>query len=469
MTIMWESNSAEEAIVRYGDNSDLELSLAVIPLAERDSLYLYRAYLGQLKTDSKYFYQIKMNDDRSKLTYFKTSPDSNSQINFVAIGDSRTGHDIHRSISDMILDLNPDMVISMGDLVGTGGNFEEWGPHFFEPAAKVINHIPVIPTLGDHDTRIDDGDNFHYYLRPTTSADRLWFSYDYGPAHFVSLDYRGEDNPEMMEWFEKDMAASRAKWKFVYLHRPSYNLGGHRTRWGSDHWPALYRKHEVDIVFTGHSHMYERFYPMRPDGEPEAWPVTYITTGGAGAGLYDSVEHPYLAVTRSVNHLMQLKINSDTLNAVTILPDMSQLDSFRIIKKDGQYDSEYLKLVKSQDVMDAHMAFATKLLIRFNNIPSTSEPATKELRFTSNVISEDVEFEIRLAEASAEHYRLEPLKGVLKKGQPFSGIIKVYAKHPLKIEGRYFDPKLFFNVHYKTPTMSGVAKGRECRYYPPEK
>ena len=216
MTIMWESNSAEEAIVRYGDNSDLELSLAVIPLAERDSLYLYRAYLGQLKTDSKYFYQIKMNDDRSKLTYFKTSPDSNSPINFIAIGDSRTGHDIHRSISDMILDLNPDFVISMGDLVGNGGNFDEWGPHFFEPAAKVINHIPVISTLGDHDTRIDDGDNFHYYLRPTTSAERLWFSYDYGPAHFVSLDYRGEDDPEMMEWFEKDMAASKAKWKFVY-------------------------------------------------------------------------------------------------------------------------------------------------------------------------------------------------------------------------------------------------------------
>ena len=39
------------------------------------------------------------------------------------------------------------------------------------------------------------GANFHYYLRPTEGPDRLWFSYDYGPAHFVSLDYRGADNP----------------------------------------------------------------------------------------------------------------------------------------------------------------------------------------------------------------------------------------------------------------------------------
>ncbi len=264
------------------------------------------------------------------------------------------------------------------------------------------------------------------------------------------------------------MATSDAKWKFVYLHRPSYNLGGHRTRWGSDHWPALYRKHKVDIVFTGHSHMYERFYPMRPADDPAAWPVTYITTGGAGAGLYDSVEHGHLAITRSVNHLMNIKINSDTLISATILPDMSQIDSFQIIKKNGQYDPEYLKLVKSQDVMDAHMAFAPKLLIRFNSIPSITNPARKELRFESNIINEDIEFEVRLAAESAEHYRLESFKGVLKKGQPFSGIIQVYAKHPVNVEGRYFVPKLFLNAHYKTPTMSGVAIGRESRYYPPD-
>jgi hypothetical protein len=469
VTIMWESDCVEESVVRYGLDSDLKLSLLAIPLAERDSLFLYRAYLGQLKTGTKYFYQIEMKDDKSKISYFKTSPDNNSPINFVAIGDSRTGHDIHRSISDMILDLSPDLVVNMGDLVSRGGNFDEWGPHFFEPAAKVMDHIPLISTLGDHDTAIDSGDNFHYYLRPTISASRLYFSFDYGPAHFVSLDYRGEDDPEMMDWFEKDMEASQAKWKFVYLHRPSYNVGGHRTRWGSDHWPGLYRKHKVDIVFAGHSHMYERFYPMRPNRDPEAWPVTYITTGGAGAGLYDSIEHPHLAVTRSVNHLMNIKINSDTLTSVTILPDMNHIDSFQIIKKDDQYDSDYLKLVKSQDVMNAHMAFASKLLIRFNQIPSATEPATKELRFESNVITEDIEFEVRLAAESAKHYRLVPFKGIIKKGQPFSGVIQVYTKHPVKIEGRYFNPKLFFNAHYKSPSMNGVAIGRESRYYPPEK
>jgi hypothetical protein len=90
------------------------------------------------------------------------------------------------------------------------------------------------------------------------------------------------------------------------------------------------------------------------------------------------------------------------------------------------------------------------------------------VKFESNTITEDIEFEIRLAETSSEHYRLEPLRGILKKGKTFSGIMKVYAKHQVNVDGRYFVPKLFFNAYYKTPNMSGVAIGRECRYYPPE-
>jgi predicted phosphodiesterase len=469
MMIMWESDSAGEAVLRYGLHTDMELSLTLRPFDEKNDLFLYQAALNQLKPGLKYYYQIQQSEVKTKISRFYCAPPPDAAIELVAIGDSRTGHETHRKISDLILDIDPDLVISMGDLVGTGGNFDEWGPHFFEPAAKVIDHIPLISTVGDHDTQADDGQNFQYYLRPANSPAHFWFSFDYGPAHFVSLDYRGEKDPEMMDWFKKDMTASDARWKIVYLHRPSYNLGGHRTNWGADHWPALYRKYKVDIVFAGHSHMYERFYPMRPEHEPAAWPVTYITTGGAGAELYDAVEHDFLAVTRSINHLMHLAINKDTLTAVTLLQDGSRIDRFQMIKKDDRYDPAYLKLVKFQELMDAYMAFASKLQLRFEQIPTISEPATKELTFESNTISGEIEFEVKLAAGSAEHYKLEPLKGVLKKGQPFNGTIRVYAKHPLNIKGRYFDPPLFFNAHYKASGLNGVAIGRESRYYPPEK
>jgi hypothetical protein len=207
---------------------------------------------------------------------------------------------------------------------------------------------------------------------------------------------------------------------------------------------------------------------MRPSHKPNGWPVTYITTGGAGAGLYDSVENGHLAVTRSVNHLVQVKLDGDTLNLVAYLPDNSLLDEFRMIKTNDQYDPDYLNLIKPQEEMDVYMVFASNLQIRFNEIPSPTNAAQKEIRFEYNNFEQDITFEIILAESSAEHYRLEPIKGILKKGIPFKDIIKVFSKHPVTTKGRYFDPPLFIIAQYRTNSFSGVAIGRESRYYPPE-
>ncbi len=95
--------------------------------------------------------------------------------------------------------------------------------------------------------------------------------------------------------------------------------------------------------------------------------------------------------------------------------------------------------------------------------------AQKEIHLESNSYDQDIAFEISLADRSAEHYRLEPLKGTLKKGIPYKSIIKVFSKHPVTNKGRYFDPPLFFNAPYQTNSFSGKAIGRESRYYPPEK
>ncbi len=469
MTIMWESDLSENARICYGQSRRLSDTVHVNPIDSSNQLYLYAVKIEKLKSSKKYYYQILMSDSVSELSSFQTAPKREAEFQFVAIGDSRTGHDVHQHISEMIAQLSPDLVISMGDLVGAGGNFEEWGPNYFAPAARLIDHTPVMSTLGDHDNEIDAGANFNYYFRHCEDNRKLWFSFDYGPAHFVSLDYRGERDSTMMQWFEEDMARSGARWKFVYLHRPSYNLGGHRTNWGAGVWPELYRKHKVDIVFAGHSHIYERFYPMKPSADPEAWPVTYITTGGAGAELYDVVEHEYIAVTRSANHLIDVKLSPDKLQLTAYLPDMSILDQFEISKnKKGQYCQDYRNLVKPQELMDVHMVFASRLLIRFNQLPTTTEPAMKELTFDSRFIHEDIPFRISLSDQSAECYRMEPFEGILKKHDVCQGTITLYSNQAYVMNEPYFSPPLIFEAHYRISNTSGIVIGRQSRYYPPD-
>ena len=55
------------------------------------------------------------------------------------------------------------------------------------------------------------------------------YSYDYGPVHFVVLDSQEEEQKKhgdilkiQQTWLEADLAASKAKWKIVFFHKPPY-------------------------------------------------------------------------------------------------------------------------------------------------------------------------------------------------------------------------------------------------------
>ena len=463
MTIMWESDSSELVKFIYWQSKNKKSVKSVNFFDNNTDTYLYKVELNCLATNQKYFYKVVTDADSSE-SYFYTAPEKGTPFIFVAIGDSRSNHDVFSAIAEDVNKLSPRLVINMGDLVRKGKNFDEWNPHFFNPAKEVINHIPHISTLGDHETAGGyDGYNFFYYFRNGVNTDKLWFSYDYGDVHFISLDYRGESNEEMIEWFKNDVKQSDAKWKIVYLHRPMYNLGGHRSHWGSTIWAKLYRENKIDIVFAGHSHIYERFYPMRPSTNKDTWPVTFITTGGAGAGLYDAVKNECVAVSKSVNHYNIISVSNNMLQLKTMQLDGAVLDSFKIEKHNGKHSDEYLSLVKPQGVMDAYMAFANRLRIMFDSIPTIEVASRKEIKFKGERLIEDVPFTLELSEESGKHYRIEPFKGVLKKGEEFRGTVVLFAKDKIEQKRNLLDPPLFFNVTYNYKGKEYKAYGAESR------
>ncbi|HEX9971167.1 MAG TPA: metallophosphoesterase, partial [bacterium] len=377
LLIRWETDSAVSGTVRYGRDNQLAESCKSKMRGEKNNYYLHEAQLKNLLPSTKYYYQIKIGNVTSNVSYFYTAFANASKLNFVAMGDSRSNPGVFEIIVEQVKKINPDLVISMGDLVEDGGNFEQWNEHYFQVTSDLLNHIPLSSTLGDHEGDGDNGALMNHYLRVNNKVDEQWFSFDYGPAHFVSLDYRHPDNKNMIKWFKQDMDKNTKKWTFVYTHRPSYNLGGHRSDWGINIWPELFRKFKVDIVFAGHSHIYERFYPVAPLNKPDKWPVTYITTGGAGAGLYEVMQHPkFLAKAESVNHFALIKISGDTLRFCTYLQDNSIIDNFEIIKEADSYNTEYLALVKPQDQLEQLSMFANAVSFSLNKIPNIDSPVT---------------------------------------------------------------------------------------------
>ncbi|NOX64299.1 MAG: metallophosphoesterase family protein, partial [Chlorobi bacterium] len=298
ITIRWESNSQADFVVRYGEDETLERSKEAKFISKKKSGYLYEANLTDLTPGGKYFYRVTSDKINSEVHTFKNGVSRNEPFCFVVLGDSRSKPNIFKAITDQIIKIDPTVIIANGDLVAKGGNYDNWQSQFFDPAKEMINHIPFITAVGDHESDKVDGDNadlFTHFLFPHKDSLKLWFSYDIGNAHFTFLDWRYPYSNEMIEWFKKDISSSDKDWKFVIMHRPVYNLGGHRTAWGKNVWSELLREYKIDIVFAGHSHLYERFYPLRPLSQPDAWAVTYITTGGAGASLYEAVQNRSLA------------------------------------------------------------------------------------------------------------------------------------------------------------------------------
>jgi len=468
ITIRWEMDKPSKGSLSYGVDQSLNKSQKIHLREKKENHYLYEASLVNLSPLTQYYYQVRVGKEKSLLSYFKTTSSIDKDFSFVAMGDSRSNPAIFQVISDQINAINPDLIISMGDLVENGGTFQQWGEYYFNVAGNVINHIPLISTLGDHEGDGDDGDLFRHYFLNDESVREQWFSYDMGDAHFVSLDYRHPQNEKMIEWFKKDMASCKTKWRFVYMHRPCYNLGGHRSAWGKGIWPELFRKYKIDIVFAGHSHQYERFYPIRPSDDSESWPVTYITTGGAGAGLYEVTQHPYLAKAESVNHFMYIDIKDDTLNSTVYLNDGSILDHFKFIKNDKSYNKEYLVQIKPQDYLDVFSMFAGAISFSVETLPLRSHPASANIELVSYLSNEDIPFEITLAPESAEFYRIEPIKGVLGKGQALNVPVNIFNRNGDLILSRWGDikPELRLIAKYSTSNTTEEVMGSIIDYWP---
>jgi hypothetical protein len=56
---------------------------------------------------------------------------------------------------------SPDFILNTGDLVADGRRYELWGGEFFGPLADVIDEIPILPSIGNHE---QDGKNYLSYL-----------------------------------------------------------------------------------------------------------------------------------------------------------------------------------------------------------------------------------------------------------------------------------------------------------------
>ena len=168
---------------------------------------------------------------------------------------------------------------------GTDRQFQR---NFFEIYQNTLKNVVTWATMGNHEGytsrgRTGIGPYYDAYVMPTNaeaggvaSGTEAYYSFNIGNIHYVCLDSHDLDRKPtgaMAQWLRQDLEAANADWLIAFWHHPPYTKGSHDsdnegqlTEMRTHIMPIL-EAGGVDMVFTGHSHIYER--SMLMDGAYE--------------------------------------------------------------------------------------------------------------------------------------------------------------------------------------------------------
>jgi hypothetical protein len=97
----------------------------------------------------------------------------------------------------------------------------------------------------------------------------------------------------------------------------------------------LYEKHNVDVVFNGHIHVYERTWPIRAGRVDQKSGVIYVTSGGGGGKLEDFAPTPafFKQEFRSDYHFCYVTVHNGTFNLKAVDHEGRLFDQFTLKKE----------------------------------------------------------------------------------------------------------------------------------------
>jgi 3',5'-cyclic AMP phosphodiesterase CpdA len=203
-----------------------------------------------------------------------TLPNQPNSLKFAAIGDNGTGESAQYDVADTMTRAHRtfpfDLVIMLGDNMYGSQRPGDFVQKFERPyAALLAANVKFQASLGNH----DQPENVSYPLYNMNG--QRYYTYVRGNVRFFALDSTLMDRKQL-DWLEAALKDASEEWKICYFHHPLYSDA---ARHGSSFdlrnvLEPLFVKYGVNVVFSGHDHVYERVKPQKG--------IYYFVSGAAG-------------------------------------------------------------------------------------------------------------------------------------------------------------------------------------------
>lgn len=188
-------------------------------------------------------------------------PLEQKSVRFAVIGDNGTGDSPQYEIAQQMETYHKvvkfDFVIMMGDNIYGGHRPKDFERKFEKPYKSLLDDgVKFYACLGNHDV----SEEVQY--KPFNMNGQHYYTFKKGDVEFFVLDSNYMDSKQL-DWIQQQLSASSAKWKIVYFHHPLYSDGrfhGPDVDLRNQVMP-IFEKYGVNVVMSGHDHVYERFKP----------------------------------------------------------------------------------------------------------------------------------------------------------------------------------------------------------------
>jgi hypothetical protein len=336
ITIAWNQISGNTPTVYY-DTIDHGTNISLYNFSKtEDRAISYRgmdnrfARLAGLLPNTNYYFVIADDQGLSQRFWFKTAPNDDSPLSFIAGGDSRNNRTPRQNANTLVSKLKPHAVLFGGDMTDddTNTEWQLWFDDWQLTTAADGRMIPIVPARGNHENSsviynlFDTPDENSYYA--VTFGNNLIRTYTLNSEISVLGD--------QLTWLQNDLASSsNLTWKMAQYHKPMRPHTAAKSEGNSqyDAWAQLFYDEHVKLVVDCDSHMAKTTWPIKPStgfGNDEGFEIdqqngtVYTGEGCWGAPLRpNNDDKSWTRNSGSFNQFKLIFVDSQKIELRTII------------------------------------------------------------------------------------------------------------------------------------------------------